>query len=67
MQSLQGQAVNTERPIEIEDPSIISNKVKFEVFGEEMLVREVKISGNSGRAYIPPAWIGKQVKIIRID
>jgi hypothetical protein len=67
MQSLLGQMTNTERPREIDDPGIINSKVKFEVFGEEMLVREVKISGNSGRAYMPPAWIGKQVKIIRID
>jgi hypothetical protein len=67
MQSLPGQVVNAERPIEIEDPSIISSKVRFEVFGEEILVRKVKISGKSGRAYMPPEWVGKQVKIIRID
>jgi hypothetical protein len=67
MQSLQEQVVNIESPIEIEDPNSISNKVKFEVFGQEMLVREVKVSGNSGRAYMPTAWVGKQVKIIRID
>ncbi len=42
-------------------------KVKFEVYGEEMLEKEVKQSGNSGRVYLPPEWIGKNVKIIRID
>ena len=67
MQSLQGQIINAESPIKIEDPSIISSKVKFEVYGEEMLGKDVKISGNSGRVYLPPAWIGKHVKIIRID
>ena len=41
--------------------------VKFEVFGEEMIEKEVKQSGNSGRVYLPPEWVGKQVKIIRID
>lgn len=43
------------------------NKVKFEVYGEEMVSKEVKQSGNSGRVYLPPDWIGKHVKIIRID
>ena len=42
-------------------------KVKFEVFGEEMIEKEVKLSGNSGRVYLPPAWVGRRVKIIKID
>jgi putative transposon-encoded protein len=40
---------------------------KFEVWGEEMIEKEVKQSGNSGRVYLPPEWVGKHVKIIRID
>lgn len=44
-----------------------SKKVKFEIFGEEMLEKEVKLSGNSGRIYLPPDWVGKHVKIIRTD
>jgi len=43
------------------------NKVKFVVFGEEMIEKEVKLSGNSGRVYLPPNWVGHHVKIIRID
>jgi putative transposon-encoded protein len=42
-------------------------KVKFEMFGEEMLEKQVKLSGNSGRIYLPPDWVGKHVKIIRVD
>lgn len=42
-------------------------KVKFEVWGEEMIDKKVKQSGNSGRVYLPPNWVGHQVKIIRID
>lgn len=42
-------------------------KVKFEVYGEEMIEKRVKQSGNSGRVYLPPDWIGHHVKIIRID
>ena len=45
----------------------IFQKVKFEVYGEEMISKEVKQSGNSGRVYLPPDWIGKHLKIIRID
>jgi putative transposon-encoded protein len=46
---------------------MISNKVKFEVYGEEMLEKDVKMSGNSGRVYLPPDWVGHRVKIVRID
>ncbi|MBE9522604.1 MAG: DUF2080 family transposase-associated protein, partial [Proteobacteria bacterium] len=31
-----------------------TKKVKFEIYGEEMLEKEVKMSGNSGRVYLPP-------------
>ena len=43
------------------------SKVKFEVYGEEMIEKETKLSGNSGRVYLPPDWVGHRVKIIRID
>ena len=46
---------------------LTSNKVKFEIYGEEMIEKKVKSSGNSGRVYLPPNWVGHQVKIIRID
>ena len=46
---------------------VIQNKVKFEIYGEEMIEKMVKASGNSGRVYLPPNWVGHQVKIIRID
>jgi len=45
----------------------VRRKAKFEVYGEEMIEKEVKQSGNSGRVYLPPEWVGKNVKIIRID
>ena len=49
-----------------EEPQFI-RKTKFEVYGEEMIEKEVKQSGNSGRVYLPPEWVGKHVKIIRIE
>jgi len=53
--------------LSFEESNFIRNKAKFEVYGEEMIEKEVKQSGNSGRVYLPPEWIGKYVKIIRID
>lgn len=43
------------------------SKVKFEVYGEEMIEKKVRLSGNSGRVYLPPDWVDHNVKIIRID
>jgi putative transposon-encoded protein len=51
----------------IETARSVQLKVKFEVFGEEMIEKDVKSSGNSGRVYLPPDWVGHRVKIIRID
>ncbi len=53
--------------VSMEEEPFKSPKAKFEVFGEEMIEKEVKQSGNSGRVYLPPEWVGKHVKIIRID
>jgi putative transposon-encoded protein len=50
-----------------EEAEPVTRKTKFEVFGEEMIDKEVKPSGNSGRVYLPPDWVGKHVKIIRVD
>lgn len=49
------------------DPGREHGTVKFEVYGEEMVEKSVKLSGNSGRVYLPPDWVGCRVKIIRID
>ncbi len=35
--------------------------------GYEVLEKIVRTSGNSGRVYLPLAWVGKRIKIIRID
>jgi len=41
--------------------------VKFEIFGEEIIEKKVKRSGNSGRIYLPPKWVDHQVKIVRMN
>jgi putative transposon-encoded protein len=40
---------------------------RFEVVGHEVIEKIVKQSGNSGRVYLPPNWIGKRVKIVRLE
>ena len=45
----------------------LSNRVKFEIYGEEMIEKRVKSRGNSGRVFLPPNWVGHKVKIIRTD
>jgi putative transposon-encoded protein len=40
-------------------------KVKFEIYGEEMIQKTVNSSGNSGRVYLPPHWIGAKVKVVK--
>jgi len=42
-------------------------RVKFEIYGEEVIEKRVKLSGNSGRVYLPPHWVDHHVKIIRVD
>jgi hypothetical protein len=43
-------------------------KVKFEIYGEEMIEKKVRRENAfSGRLYLPPDWVGRHVKIIRID
>jgi putative transposon-encoded protein len=51
------------------DPAIEKNhgRVRFEVYGKEMVEKTVRLSGNSGRVYLPPVWVGSVVKIIRVD
>ncbi len=50
-----------------EKQSTSQTKVKFEIYGEEMIEKEVKSSGNSGRIYLPPNWVGHIVKIIKVE
>jgi len=40
---------------------------KFTIFGEALIEKKVKSISRSGRVYLPPDWVGKRVKIIRID
>ncbi|MCF6246508.1 MAG: DUF2080 family transposase-associated protein [Desulfobacula sp.] len=45
--------------------NLIRKKVKFEIYGDEMIEKIVNSSGNSGRVYLPPDWIGRKVKVVK--
>ena len=49
-----------------QDPAT-SPKTEFRVLGEEMIEKKVKTSGKTGRVYLPGNWVGRLVKIIRMD
>ncbi|MCF8129269.1 MAG: DUF2080 family transposase-associated protein [Deltaproteobacteria bacterium] len=50
------------------EPSIGGSKnVKLIVHGEEMVEKIVKLSGSSGRVYLPLIWVGSRVKIVKFD
>lgn len=60
----------TESNVEYADHYFSNEKnkwVKFELYGIEMIEKDVRASGNSGRIYLPPNWIGCKVKIVKID
>ncbi|MCP3875192.1 MAG: DUF2080 family transposase-associated protein [Desulfobacteraceae bacterium] len=44
---------------------VLRTKVKFEIYGEQMIEKTVNSSGNSGRVYLPPEWIGTKVKVVK--
>jgi putative transposon-encoded protein len=44
-----------------------TEKARFEIFGAELMEKQVAASGKSGRVYLPAHWLGKKVKIIRVD
>ncbi len=48
-----------------DEADYIRKKVKFQIYGEEMIEKKVNSGGNSGRVYLPPDWIGTRVKVIK--
>ncbi|MFO7713853.1 DUF2080 family transposase-associated protein [Desulfosarcina sp.] len=49
-----------------ENPALCP-KTEFKILGEEMIEKEVKTSGKTGRVYLPGDWVGRIVKIIRMN
>jgi len=40
-------------------------EIKIEAY--QIVEKVVKLSGNSGRVYVPIDWIGKKVKVVLIE
>ena len=41
--------------------------VTMTIEGREILDKIPRLGGNSGRVYVPKAWIGKKVKVVLLD
>ena len=42
-------------------------KDSFQIRGYEVIEKTVTSAGSSGKIYLPVAWIGKRVKVVRIE
>jgi len=42
-------------------------ETEIKTTGYEVIERKVKTAGNTGRIYLPVAWVGKSVKIILLE
>lgn len=42
-------------------------KVKLVIYGEEIIEKTVNTSGRGGRIYLPHNWVGRRIKVIRIN
>jgi hypothetical protein len=40
---------------------------EYRIRGYEVILKRVTPAGSSGKIYLPVGWIGKRVKVIRID
>jgi putative transposon-encoded protein len=58
-------------PPETHDATLLetthAGQAEIKIFGYELIEKRVKSCANSGRVYLPPEWIGRRVKIIRVD
>lgn len=41
--------------------------MRVEIDAYQVIEKNVKSGGNSGRIYVPPDWIGKKVKILLVE
>lgn len=50
---------------DISEKEFPPKKARLELYGEEVIDKIVTSSGNNGRIYLPVAWIGKKVKVVK--
>lgn len=45
----------------------MNEQMKIEVQAYQVVEKTVKVSGNSGRVYVPKEWVGKKVKVFLLE
>lgn len=45
----------------------MSQEMEIKITAFQIVEKEVKKSGNSGRVYVPIEWVGKKVKVVLIE
>ena len=48
-------------------PEDLAQRTRFVLMGLDATEKKVTASHHSGRIYLPLSWVGKRVKIIRLD
>ncbi len=46
---------------------VVDEPIRIEMEGYEVVEKEAKKGGNSGRIYVPKHWIGKKVRAVLIE
>ena len=52
---------------EITEVPVASRPIDMHILGYEVVEKRVTSSGTSGRIYVPPSWIGKLVRAVRLE
>lgn len=39
----------------------------YQIKGYEVIIKSVSRAGTSGKVYLPISWVGKKVKVVRIE
>jgi len=55
------------RAAERPNASPVSSPIEFHMKGYEIVQKKVKPAGTSGRVYVPNSWVGKLVKVVRLE
>lgn len=45
----------------------MNEQMKVEVQAYQVIEKTVKVSGNSGRVYVPKEWVGRKVKVFLLE
>ena len=52
---------------EMTEVPVASRPIDMHILGYEVVEKRVTSSGTSGRIYVPPSWIGKLVRAVRLE